>query len=282
MATLAFLNNKIIAPGETSGLIASEQTLRDLMRWFGKVLVAYSGGVDSTYLSAVANDELGKDALCILGVSQSVSHEQKTQARRIAGELRLNFREIETDELSDPVYQANPTNRCYFCKSELFAKLSSIANEHGIDHVLDGTNADDLRDHRPGRIAASENGVRSPLGEIGLTKADIRELSLARSLETWNKPASPCLSSRVAYGVPVTIERLSQVERAEAFIRSFGFREFRVRSHGELARIEIAKDEMPRVADGDFFASTTEKLKSLGFKYVTLDLGGFRSGSMNS
>lgn len=281
MATMAIPSLREIAREDWTQLLAKEHSLCDMMRSFGKVLVAYSGGVDSTYLAVMARNELGEDAVCVLGVSESVSTEQREFARQIARDLSLNFREIETSELSDPNYKANPTNRCFFCKSELYSKLNSIARELGIPYVLDGTNADDLQDHRPGRAAADEKGVISPLAEAGMTKADIRELSFARSLKTWDKPASPCLSSRVAYGVPVTIERLGQVERAEAFVRSYGFREFRVRTHGDLARIEIANDEFGNVTKNDFFYAADQKLKSLGFRYVTLDLGGFRSGSMN-
>jgi len=247
----------------------------------GRVLVAYSGGVDSTYLAHIANQELGNDAVCILGLSPSVSEFQVKEARSTAQFIGLNLETVRTDELADPHYSSNPTNRCYFCKSELYDKLSAIADDRDIAFLLDGTNADDLKDIRPGRLAAAERHVRSPLAEVGLTKNEIRELSRVAGLPGWEKPASPCLASRVAYGVPVTIERLSKVESAEQVIRDLGFHEFRVRVHGDLARIEISPDELDHALNREFADLVSQQLTKIGFKYVTLDLKGFRSGSLN-
>jgi uncharacterized protein len=258
-----------------------EQELRHLMRQMETVLVAYSGGVDSTYLAYVANGELAVNSLCVLGLSPSVSVFQRDQATAAARDLSLNFETLDTDEIENAHYSANPSNRCYFCKSELYAKLSAMAAERQIAVVVDGMNADDLGDHRPGRVAADEWKVRSPLAEVGLTKNEIRELSRAAGISGWEKPSSPCLASRIAYGTPVTIERLSKVERGENILREMGFREFRVRVHDELVRLEIGPMEMKRALDTAFAEVAEKKFSSLGFKYVTLDLKGFRSGAMN-
>jgi uncharacterized protein len=258
-----------------------EQELRSLMRGIGRVLVAYSGGVDSSYLAYIAKSEIGEHAVCVLGLSPSVSGEQRQAAEDFARQFELQIRTIDTNELSNPNYAANPSNRCYYCKSELYTRLENVAADLGIDVIVDGANADDVSDYRPGRSAAAEHHVRSPLIEVGLTKNEIRELSSVHGLPTWDKPSSPSLTSRLAYGVPVTIERLSKVEQAESFLRGLGFREFRVRVHGELARIEIAGDEMAKAMTEDFAGRVVERFRKIGFKYVTLDLQGFRSGAMN-
>jgi uncharacterized protein len=262
-------------------VVEKERKLRHLMRQMETVLVAYSGGVDSTYLAYVANGELGPKSLCILGLSPSVSAFQREQALATARELGLSFETLKTDEIKNDHYSANPSNRCYFCKDELYAKLNAVASERQIAFVADGMNADDLTDHRPGRIAADEWKVRSPLAEVGLTKNEIRELSRAAGISGWEKPSSPCLASRIAYGTPVTIERLSKVERGEHILREMGFLEFRVRVHDELVRLEIAPAEMRRALDPAFAELVTKRFSLLGFKYVTLDLKGFRSGALN-
>lgn len=273
--------SKIQRPEVSPAAEEKEQNLRRMMRQMRTVLVAFSGGVDSSYLALIAAQELGKNALCVTGISPSVSGRQREEAEKIAESYGFNFLTIETAEMENPNYRANPSNRCYFCKTELYGKLTEMAGKRGIDFILDGTNTDDVGDYRPGKQAAKENGVRSPLIEVGLNKSEIRELSKKHGLPTWDKPASPCLSSRIAYGIPVTIERLSKVERGEEILRNLGFREFRVRVHDELARLEIAPDELERALSLEVTKHLAEEFRKLGFRYVTLDLQGFRTGAMN-
>jgi len=258
------------------------KSLKGILMSFRKVLVAYSGGVDSTFLLKAAVDILGaENVLACIGISGSLAASQHNQAVEMAKTIGANVREIQLHELDDVGYSANKADRCFHCKSHLYGLLTKIAEEERIEAVLCGCNFDDKDDFRPGNRAAEVFGVHSPLMEAKLTKADIRELSRKLNLATADVPASPCLASRISYGLEVTEQRLKQVEEAEDYLRSLGFVEFRVRHHGDIARIEVAAGQIEKIMSQQTRTKIVEKLKELGFKYVTVDLEGFRSGSLN-
>ncbi|MEN6406332.1 MAG: ATP-dependent sacrificial sulfur transferase LarE [Thermoguttaceae bacterium] len=264
-------------------LSSKRDRLLDLLRGLGSCAVAFSGGLDSAVLAKAARIALGDRAMAVLGRSASLAAGELDAARRLAAEIGIHLEVVETDELNIPAYQANQTDRCYHCKTELFRCVEQRARQRNLAAVVDGTNHDDLGDYRPGLRAVKERHVRSPLAECGLTKAEIRRLAELWELPIWNKPATPCLSSRVAYGQRITPERLTMIDQAERFLRERGFQPLRVRYHpGDVARVEVSLEQLPRLVEPELRREVVERLRSLGFQYVSLDLEGFRSGSMNA
>ncbi len=258
------------------------EAMRARIRAERRVLVAFSGGVDSTLVLKVALDVLGEDAVALTAISPSVAPREREAAKRIARELGAEHVLVDSSELDDPSYAANPTNRCYFCKSELYDLCRKVADERGLAAILDGFNADDVGDHRPGRKAGLEHQVRSPLLEAGLHKDAIRAWSWKLGLPTWDKPQLACLASRLPYGLAVTEERLSQVAKAEEALQDLGFRIFRVRHHGDVARLELGAQELPKLfGDEALRATALAAVKAAGFRFVALDLEPFRTGRMN-
>jgi pyridinium-3,5-biscarboxylic acid mononucleotide sulfurtransferase len=263
-------------------LAAKERKLFDQLAGMRRVIVAYSGGTDSAYLAWAAQRMLGDKAAAITADSASIPESHKRDAEAFARECGIRHEYIATHEFDNPDYVKNDPNRCFHCKDELFTCLDAIARERGIEHIVYGVNMDDLGDYRPGQRAAKLHQVEAPLVDAGLSKAEIRELSRLAGLSTWDRPASACLSSRVPYGTPVTPETIETVERGEEAIRALGFRQFRVRFHGELVRIEVAKDELARALTPEMAQAFVTIFKPLGFHYVTIDLEGYRQGSLNS
>ncbi len=266
---------------DPAALREKEQKLFRILEGMGRVIVAYSGGTDSAYLAWAAGHVLGKNAVAVTADSASIPESHKRDAEALARQFGFRHEYIETREFENPDYIANNPDRCFHCKDELFTCLEEHGRARGIAKIVYGVNVDDLGDYRPGQNAAKKHQVNAPLVEAGLRKAEIRELSRMAGLPTWDRPASACLSSRIPYGTPVTKETIKTVEQGEEAIKALGFRQFRVRFHGELVRIEVARDEMEKALTPEMAARFTEIFKPLGFHYVTLDLEGYRQGSLN-
>ena len=266
---------------ETQTTQQKMDALKSILGDMGSVIVAYSGGVDSAFLAAAANDALGRNALAVTAKSPSLAPAELREAVELAARLGLNHRIVETHEVEREDYAANNPNRCFFCKDELYTYLSAYARDEGYEHIANGTNTDDLGDFRPGLNAAKQYGVRSPMVEADLSKADIRELSKDMDLPTWDKPAQACLSSRIPYGSMVTVEALTRIAQAEEFLHGLGIRQLRVRHHDTIARIEVEPQDFLTLTDEAVREQVVAKFREIGYSYVTLDLQGFRSGSMN-
>ncbi|HXR75408.1 MAG TPA: ATP-dependent sacrificial sulfur transferase LarE [Bryobacteraceae bacterium] len=266
---------------DSTDLEAKQNALFDCIRKLERVIVAYSGGTDSAYLAWAANRVLGNNAVAVTADSASMPESHKRDAEAFAREAGFRHEYIATNEFDNPDYVKNDKDRCFHCKDELFTQLEGYAEEHGYRHIIYGVNQDDLGDYRPGQRAAKMHDVKAPLAEVELTKAEIRELAHRAGLSVWDRPAAACLSSRVPYGTPVNVKTIKTIEEGEEAIKALGFRQFRVRFHGDLVRIEIARDELPSAMNPEMFARFAEIFKSLGFHFITLDVEGYRQGALN-